>query len=299
MEKTEFKQGVIYALTAYCLWGIAPLYFKLLGHVPAPEILMHRIIWSFVLLLLLVVCTRQIDALKELLKKPKQLLVLAVTSVLVGANWLIFIWAVNDDRLLEASLGYFINPLLNVALGMIFLKERLPRLQLMAVGLAAFGVLLQLIVYGSVPWVSLLLAGTFGVYGLLKKKINLKAVTGLFVETAILAPAALIYWWQLESSTASFATNTWSLNWTLICAGVVTTLPLLAFSAAATRIPYYMLGLFQYIGPSAMFIMAITMFSEELDQTKLTTFAFIWGALFIFVYDMWRQSRKRKKLEAA
>ncbi len=297
MHKTEFKQGVIYALIAYSLWGMAPLYFKLLGQISALEILMHRVVWSFVLLFFLVIATRQIDAVKQVLKKPKQLLMLSITAVLVAINWLIFIWSVNDDRLLEASLGYFINPLLNVALGMIFLKERLPRLQLIAVGLAALGVLIQLFVYGSIPWVSLLLASSFGVYGLLKKTINLKAVTGLFIETAILMPVALMYWWQLQTSTVVLFDNPLSLNITLISAGIVTTLPLLAFSAAATRIPYYMLGLFQYIGPSAMFVMAITLFSEELDQAKMTTFAFIWAALLLFVFDIWRQSRKRKRFK--
>lgn len=294
MEKNEYNKGIVYALIAYGLWGVAPLYFKYIDYISAPEILMHRVIWSFVLLLLLVVASGQINEVKKLLKMPRQLYVLLCTSFLVGVNWLIFIWAVNDGRLLEASLGYYINPLLNVALGMIFLKERLPRLQLMAVGLAAFGVVIQLVVYGSIPWVSLCLAGTFGVYGLLKKKVNLKAVTGLFVETAILLPLALLYWLQLSSDSADFTSNDFSLNVVLICAGIVTTLPLLAFSAAATRIPFYMLGLFQYIGPSAMFIMAIALFSEELDQTKLTTFVFIWLALILFVFDIWRQSKKAK-----
>ncbi|MEH6442993.1 MAG: EamA family transporter RarD [Oceanospirillaceae bacterium] len=295
MENVEFRKGVIYALIAYSLWGIAPLYFKLISQISAPEILMHRVIWSFALLFLLVIFTGQFNEVKLLLKKSKQLYVLFFTSLLVGTNWLIFIWAVNSDRLLEASLGYYINPLLNVALGMFFLKEKLPKLQLFAVGVATFGVLIQLIVYGSIPWVSLLLAGSFGIYGLMKKKVNLKAVTGLFVETAFLLPLALIYWWQLDTDTANFSLNSLSLNFTLICAGIVTTLPLLAFSASATRIPFYMLGLFQYIGPSAMFVMAITLFSEELDQTKLTTFIFIWLALIIFVYDLWRQARKKRK----
>ncbi len=293
MEKSEFKMGVIYALIAYTLWGVAPLYFKLIQQVPAGEILMHRIIWSFVLLLFLVYITKQTKQVLSLFKAPKQMLVLAITSLLIATNWLVFIWAVNSDRMLEASLGYFINPLFNVVLGMIFLNERLPRLQIFAVLIAALGVLFQLIMFGSIPWVSLILAGSFGVYGLLKKKVKLKAITGLFAETAILMPFALIYWWQLSSSTSSLEYNSFTLNLTLLCAGVVTTLPLLAFSAAATRIPYYMIGLFQYIGPSMMFIMAITLFSEVLDQTKLITFSFIWLALFIFVFDMWRQARKR------
>ncbi len=298
MEKTEFKQGVIYALAAYVMWGFAPLYFKLLDQVPAPEILMHRIIWSFVLLFFLVLASGQLEQVLLLLKKPKKLAILLVTAVLVAFNWLVFIWAVNSDQILEASLGYFINPLLNVALGVIFLKERLPRLQLFAVALAACGVLIQLLVFGSIPWVSLVLAGSFGVYGLIKKKVQLKAITGLFVETAILLPLALLYWLQLDSASSDFSNNTLTLNITLICAGVITSLPLLAFAAAAVRIPYYMMGLFQYIGPSMMFVMAITLFGEVLDATKLTTFAFIWLALMIFVYDIWRQSKKRKAIES-
>ncbi|MCJ8339644.1 MAG: EamA family transporter RarD [Pseudomonadales bacterium] len=299
MQKTEFKQGVIYALAAYVMWGFAPLYFKLLDQVPAPEILMHRIIWSFALLFLLVLVSGQLEQVLQLLKKPKKLAVLLVTAVLVAFNWLVFIWAVNSDQILEASLGYFINPLLNVALGMIFLNERLPRLQLFAVALAACGVVIQLLVFGSIPWVSLVLAGSFGVYGLIKKKVQLKAITGLFVETAILLPLALLYWLQLDSDSSDFSDNSLRLNVTLICAGVITSLPLLAFAAAAVRIPYYMMGLFQYIGPSMMFVMAITLFGEVLDATKLTTFAFIWLALIIFVFDIWRQSKKRKAKQSA
>ncbi|EPJ46161.1 MAG: protein rarD [Osedax symbiont Rs2] len=296
MEKSEFKQGVLFALGAYVMWGFAPLYFKLIDQVPAPEILMHRIIWSFAFLLILVMISGQLEQVIQLLKKPKKMAVLLVTAILVAFNWLVFIWAVNSDQILEASLGYFINPLLNVALGVIFLKERLPRLQLFAVALAALGVLIQLLVFGSIPWVSLVLAGSFGVYGLIKKKVQLKAITGLFVETAILLPLALLYWLQLDSATSNFSDNTLRLNVTLICAGVITSLPLLAFAAAAVRIPYYMMGLFQYIGPSMMFVMAITLFDEVLDATKLTTFAFIWLALIIFVYDIWRQSKKRKAI---
>lgn len=299
MEKSDFRQGVIYAVLAYGMWGVAPLYFKLIDYVPAPEILMHRIIWSFFVVAILVLLTGQVSAVRNLISQPKQLLTLVFTSVLVAANWLLFIWAVNNDRLLDASLGYYINPLLNVALGMVFLGERLPRVQLAAVGLAAVGVLIQIVHFGSIPWVSLLLAISFGVYGLFKKKVKLQAVTGLFVETAILVPVALLYWLQIESSTSAFSENTWTLNITLMSAGVVTMLPLLAFSAAAVRIPFYMLGLFQYIGPSVMFLMAIFLFDEKLDQAKMTTFAFIWVALAIFTLDMWRQSKKRKLAEVS
>ena len=295
MEKNEFKQGVIYALCAYTLWGVAPLYFKYIDQISPIEIIMHRVIWSFSLLFLLVLLTGQLKVVKDIIKQPKLMLILSATSLLIGVNWLIFIWAVNNDRMLEASLGYFINPLLNVALGMLFLNERLPKLQLAAVALAFFGVALQLVVYGSIPWVSLALAFSFGIYGLIKKKVQLKAVTSLFIETAILVPPAIIYWCITTSETTNFQVNSLSLNLVLISACVVTTLPLLAFSAAATRIPYYMLGLFQYIGPSMMFVMAIVLFGEALDQTKLTTFAFIWAALILFVFDVWRRARNKKR----
>ncbi len=293
MEKNEFKQGVIYALCAYTLWGFAPLYFKYIDHIDPLEIIMHRIIWSFALLLLLVLAMGQWSVLKDILRRPKQLVVLAIASVLVGSNWLIFIWAVNNDRMLEASLGYFINPLLNVALGMLFLGERLPRLQLFAVAIAFFGVSIQVVLFGTIPWVSLALACSFGVYGLIKKKIKLKALTSLCIETAILTPPAIVYWFFLESESASFVSNEWSLNLTLVSAGIVTTLPLLAFGAAATRLPYYVQGLFQYIGPSLMFILAIVVFNEELDQTKLITFGFIWAALIVFSFDSLK-ARKTK-----
>lgn len=291
---SEFKQGVCYALTAYVLWSIAPLYFKLIEQVSPGEILMHRIIWSFIFLLILLFATRQVGEVVGYFKRPKLLLLSSITACLVASNWLVFIWAVHNEQLLEASLGYFINPMVNVALGVVFLRERIPRLQLFAVAVATFGVLFQLIVFGYIPLVSLALAMTFAVYGLLKKKIKVKAVTGLFIETTILLPAALYYWWFIESDTSSFANNPMSLNVTLICAGIVTTLPLLAFSAGATRIPYYMIGLLQYIGPSAMFVLAIVVFDETLDQTKLITFAFIWLALFIFVYDIVVKLRKSK-----
>lgn len=295
MQNSEFRQGIIYALLAYGLWGLAPLYFKLIDQVPVAEILMHRVLWSFVLLLGLVLLARQWPQVVDVLKRPKRLALTVVTSVLIGLNWSVFIWAISNDRLLEASLGYFINPLLSVALGMFFLKERLSNMQLFAVGLAATGVVIQLMVFGSIPWVALCLAISFGFYGLFKKQIKLKAVTGLFIETAMLAPVALWYWLQIEhSATSSFADNDLSLNISLLCAGIVTTLPLLAFAGAAVRIPLYLLGLFQYIGPSMMFVMAIALFGESLDAAKLSTFVFIWLALAVFVLDMWRaKSRAR------
>ncbi|BDY06878.1 EamA family transporter RarD [Ferrimonas sp. YFM] len=293
MQNQEMRQGIIFALMAYSMWGFAPLYFKAIAEVPATEILMHRVIWSFALMALLVAFTGQLGAVRQLLRNPKQLWTLVATAILVAGNWLIFIWAVNSGRMLEASLGYFINPLVNVALGMVFLGERLPKMQLAAVGVAVIGVVVELIQFGSLPWISLALAVSFGLYGLLRKKVALQSVTGLFVETSLMLPVALLFWWQLDSPTADLTSNSLDLNLLILAAGVVTTLPLLAFAAAAVRIPFYMLGLFQYIGPSLMFILATTLYGETLDPAMLTTFCFIWAALLMFTLDLWRRSRAK------
>lgn len=295
MPDTEFRKGIILALSAYFLWGFAPLYFKLLGQVSATEILLHRIIWSFILLVVLMSFIGGFGRLKALINEPKRLLILAVTSVLIAANWLLFIWAVNNDHMLDASLGYFINPLFNVLLGMIFLGERLRRLQWFAVGLAASGVVIQLISFGSIPLMSLALASSFGFYGLLRKKANVDAKTGLLVETAILFPFALMYLLMtLDTATANMLTNSWDLNLLLIAAGIITTVPLLCFAGAAIRIPLSMLGFFQYIGPSIMFILAISLFNEPFDIEKGVTFGFIWAALVVFSIDMLIRRRKQR-----
>lgn len=297
MPDLDYRKGVLLAVCAYAIWGVAPLYFKLLHHVPATEILMHRVIWSFFFMIILMQFMGGFGRLRLVLKHPKQLAVLFATSVLIAANWLIFIWAVNNDHMLDASLGYFINPLFNVLLGMLFLGERLRKLQWLAVSLASAGVLVQLISFGSIPLLSLALAASFGFYGLLRKKVNIDAKTGLLVETAILLPIALGYLLiTLDSSSVSMLTNSINLNLLLIAAGIVTTIPLLCFAGAAVRIPFSILGFFQYIGPSIMFILAVKLFNEPFDIEKGITFGFIWGALIIFVGDMLLQRQRRNTL---
>ncbi|QYJ85827.1 EamA family transporter RarD [Shewanella mesophila] len=294
MADTEYRKGIVLALCAYSLWGFAPLYFKLLNQVSATEILLHRVIWSFVFMVILMQFIGGFAKLRQLFKRPKQLAVLTITSILIAGNWLLFIWAVNNDHMLDASLGYFINPLLNVLLGMLFLGERLRKLQWFAVSLACAGVLVQLISFGSIPLVSLALAASFGFYGLLRKKVNVDAKTGLLVETAILLPVAIIYLFAtLDSATANMLTNNINMNLLLIAAGVVTSVPLLCFAGAATRIPLSMLGFFQYLGPSIMFILAVSLFNEPFDLEKGVTFAFIWSALLIFTLDMGLRARRR------
>ncbi|HDX8616393.1 EamA family transporter RarD [Aeromonas dhakensis] len=300
MQQHVQRQGVIYALCAYTLWGLAPIYFKTIAAVPAAEILTHRMIWSCALLLVLTLLGRQWHKVQAVLRQPKVLLTLAFTSVTVGGNWLLFIWAINNGHMLDASLGYYINPLFNVLLGMLFLSEKLRRLQWWAVGLAAIGVAIQIIAFGSLPWIALVLASSFAIYGLIRKKLALDALTGLLIETLIMLPPAAIYLWGIADSPTSHLTqNDWHLNLLLIAAGAVTTAPLLCFTAAATRLKLSTLGFFQYIGPSLMFILAVTLYGEALALDKMITFAFIWSALVLFSLDGLRSGKRRQAAEQA
>jgi chloramphenicol-sensitive protein RarD len=293
-EQQQTRQGIIYAVGAYLMWGVAPMYFKMLQPVTALEILSHRILWSFVLLTLLVYFGRQWPLARIILKDKRKLAYLSLTSLLIGGNWLIFIWAVNHDHMLDASLGYYINPLLNVLLGMVFLKERLRKPQWLAVGLAFCGVAVQLILFGSVPVVAITLAISFGLYGLLRKKIALHAQVGLFIETLLLFPIAAIYlFWIADTPTSHMGNNDWQLNLLLMMAGVVTTAPLLCFTAAATRLKLSTLGFFQYIGPSLMFLLATLLYGEPLTPDKIITFTFIWGALVVFTLDGLKHHRRQ------
>lgn len=295
-QANQTQRGVILALGAYTMWGIAPIYFKSLQHVSPLEILSHRVIWSFFFLAGLIVISKSWGKVRAVLRKPKMLLMLVATAFLVGGNWLIFIWAVNNNFMLDASLGYYINPLLNVILGMFFLGERLRPLQWLAVALATCGVAVQLIQFGSLPWIALALAASFGLYGLLRKKINLDAGTGLFMETCILLPLASIYVLLIaDSPTADWTANPASTNLLLVAAGIVTTLPLLCFTGAATKLKLSTLGFFQYIGPSLMFLLAITVYGESFTADKGYTFAFIWGALVLFSVDGIKGHRQARK----
>lgn len=300
MQQHVQRQGVIYALCAYTLWGLAPIYFKTIAAVPAAEILTHRMIWSCALLLVLTLLGRQWHKVQAVLRQPKVLLTLAFTSITVGGNWLLFIWAINNGHMLDASLGYYINPLFNVLLGMLFLSEKLRRLQWWAVGLAAIGVAIQIIAFGSLPWIALVLASSFAIYGLIRKKLALDALTGLLIETLIMLPPAAIYLWGIADSPTSHLTqNDWHLNLLLIAAGAVTTAPLLCFTAATTRLKLSTLGFFQYIGPSLMFILAVTLYGEALALDKMITFAFIWSALVLFSLDGLRSGKRRQAAEQA
>ncbi|WP_045418041.1 EamA family transporter RarD [Vibrio owensii] len=299
-EQQRSRQGVLLAIGAYTMWGIAPIYFKSIAEVSPLEILSHRVIWSFFLLAALLHFGRHWRSVRDIIKNKTKMMFLVSTAILVGANWLIFIWAVNSNHMLDASLGYYINPLINVLLGMVFLGERLRKLQWFAVVLAACGVLVQLFVFGSVPVVAIALAMSFGFYGLLRKKVSVEAQTGLFIETLVMLPAAVIYLLFIASSpTSNMLDNPMQLNTLLIAAGVITTLPLLCFTGAATRLKLSTLGFFQYIGPSLMFLLAVLIYGEPFTSDKAITFAFIWGALVVFSFDGLRNNRKSRKAARA
>ncbi|WP_139685931.1 EamA family transporter RarD [Vibrio tasmaniensis] len=295
-EQQRTRQGVLLAVAAYTMWGIAPIYFKSLSEVSPFEILSHRVVWSFFLLAFLLHMSRGWRKVRDTLTSKPKMLYLVATSILVGANWLIFIWAVNSNHMLDASLGYYINPLINVLLGMFFLGERLRKIQWFAVSLAAIGVIIQLIAFGSVPIVAIALAFSFGFYGLLRKKVSLEAQTGLFIETLVMLPIAATYLLFIaDSATSDFSMNPMQLNLLLVAAGVITTVPLLCFTGAATRLKLSTLGFFQYIGPSLMFLLAVLIYGEAFTSDKAITFAFIWGALVIFSFDGLRNNKKNKR----
>ncbi|UPR52119.1 EamA family transporter RarD [Vibrio cyclitrophicus] len=295
-DQQRTRQGILLAVAAYTMWGIAPIYFKSLSEVSPFEILSHRVVWSFFLLAFLLHMSRGWRKVRDTLTSKPKMLYLVATSILVGANWLIFIWAVNSNHMLDASLGYYINPLINVLLGMFFLGERLRKLQWFAVSLAAIGVIIQLIAFGSVPIVAIALAFSFGFYGLLRKKVSLEAQTGLFIETLVMLPIAATYLLFIaDSATSDFLMNPMQLNLLLVAAGVITTVPLLCFTGAATRLKLSTLGFFQYIGPSLMFLLAVLIYGEAFTSDKAITFAFIWGALVVFSFDGLRNNKKNKR----
>ena len=290
LEANSNRNGAVSALCAYLLWGFAPIYFKLLSEIEPGEILMHRVIWSALFLLVMIVAMKKWSQLVAVFRQPKVLLLLSLSASFLAVNWFLFIWAINNNHLLDASLGYYINPLFNVVLGMLFFHERLRRNQLIAVGLAFTGVLVQLVALGTLPMISLALASTFAIYGLIRKKLPVNSFIGLFIESLLMLPIALIYWFFfVESSTSNMALNTTNLNFTLIMAGVVTTAPLLFFTAAGKRLALSTFCFFQYLGPSIMFLLATFYYQETMKSAELITFVFIWAALILYSVDSLRK----------
>ncbi|MDZ7279878.1 EamA family transporter RarD [Pantoea eucrina] len=296
MDTHQTRHGIGYALGAYFIWGIAPAYFKLVKAVPPTEIMTHRVIWSALFMLILITLTRSWKQVANVVKQPRKVLLLALTALTVGGNWLLFIWAVNNQHMLEASLGYFINPLINVVFGMLFLRERFRTLQWLAVALATLGVLVQLWQFGSLPIIALGLALSFAFYALIRKKIQVDAQSGMLIETAWLFPLAAIYLFGFaDSATSHLSANPLALNLKLVAAGIVTTIPLMLFAAACARLRLSTVGFFQYLGPTLMFLLAVLFYGEHLTTDKLVTFGFIWLALAIFIFDALLFSARTRK----
>ena len=279
-------QGYIYAILAFSFWGLVPIYFKLISTVSPTEVLAHRIIWSVVLLFGIVLVSKQFGAFKLLIKDISKIKYLVLSSLLVSTNWLVFIWAVSNNMITESSLGYYINPLVNFMLGIIFFKDRPSFWQKVAIGLAFLAIVYQVISIGSVPIVSLALAFSFAFYGLIRKKVNLPTVSGLYIETLILFPIALLYFsYLISTGDNAFVLPLNGVSYLLLLAGIITVIPLLWFNAAATKISLIHIGFFQYIGPTVSFLLAIFVYDEPLGKEKLVTFILIWIALLIFSVD--------------
>lgn len=279
--------GVACAVGAFGLWGLFPLYFKTVAHVPAPEVLSHRILWSVLFVALLLWLLRQWPAVFAALRDRPTLLRLLVSALLIALNWLVFIWAVAHDRVLEGSLGYFITPLVSVLLGRLVLGETLTRLQWLAVVLAAAGVAWMLAGIGRLPWVSLLLAATFGSYGLVRKTTVVAAAPGLFVETLLLAAPALGFLLWLGDD-GVFGHGTLASDGLLAAAGLVTAIPLILFAQAARRLRLASVGLFQYITPTGHLLLAVLVFGEPFTPDHAISFGCIWLALALYSFSAWR-----------
>ncbi len=285
--------GAVCAFFAFLIWGLSPIYWRALHGVGAFEIILHRIIWSFFFLIPLILAKRQWAALYRVFRSPKILSVLFSTAILVASNWLVYIWAVNNERVLEASLGYYINPLVNILLGRIFLNERLRHTQALAVLLAAMGVVLLTIAYGTFPWVSLALAFSFGIYGLIRKVAEVGALVGLTVETLLLAIPAGVWLLVLHHRNESAFLHTgMDTDLLLVGTGILTATPLLLFALGAKRITLTSLGFIQYTAPTGMFLLGITIFGESFTPIHGVTFGLIWTALAIYSWDMFQNQVK-------
>ncbi|WP_110687279.1 EamA family transporter RarD [Salinicola aestuarinus] len=287
-EAKSARDGVGLGILAYSLWGCFPLFFALFDGVPALEVLVHRILWSCVFLIMIVTLLGRWQAVLAGIRRPGALLPVAGCAVLIAANWGLFIYAVETARVLQASLGYFITPLVNVALGMVAFQERLGRWQAMAILFAVAGIVLQLIWLGRLPWISLCLAASFGTYGLLRKKVVLDGLSGLLVETALLAPVTLgAFLWLTTTGTSHF-TQSLSTGALLMASGIITTLPLLAFAGAARRLRLATLGFLMYLNPSLQLFIALVVFGEPLNHAQLATFLLIWIGLVIYSLSTWQ-----------
>ena len=291
--------GPLAAALAYILWGLFPLYIKLVAHVPVLEIVLHRSLWALVFVLALLALRRQFAWLAPVLRQPRTLAIFGLSALLLGANWLLYVWAVNNGRVLDASLGYFINPLVNVLLGCVVLHERPRPLQWAAVALAAAGVLWLAVGAGHVPWVSLLLAASFGFFGLLRKTAPLGAIEGLALETLLLGPLAVAgLLWLGAGGQGHFLQGDGRTDVLLLAAGPATAIPLLLFAYGARRVTLATLGLLQYLGPSIQFVLGVFLYQEPFSASRGVGFALIWAALALYSAESLRLMRRKRMVAA-
>lgn len=291
MSGKAARTGLACALGAFSVWGLSPLYFHAVGSIPAGEIVAHRVLWSVLLLAAWIGWRQGYGTLRSVFGQPRLIALLALTASLTSLNWLVFVWSVGAGRLVESSLGYFINPLVNVLFGRLFLGERLRPLQRIAVAIATAGVALKVWQTGQLPWIALFLAGTFGTYGLLRKRAPIDAQNGLFIETLLVAPIAIGYlgWLAAQGDLHLGATST--VTALLPFAGVMTTIPLALFAEAARRLPLSTVGLVQYLSPTLNFLIAVWVFGEAFRGGDLAAFGLIWAALALYSADALRAGK--------
>lgn len=291
---TETRQGFALGFGAYMLWGVFPVYWKLLEHVPSFEILAHRMTWSLVFVVVLVVARGTFRTVSDALTDRKTVLVYGSAAALLAVNWGTYIWGVNAGYIVETSLGYFINPLLNVAFGALLLGERLRRGQWIAIGLAGVGVVYLTVMLGRLPWIALVLAFSFATYSVIKKKAALGAIEGLTVETTLMVPLAGGYLvWLMVTAQAHLFTDGVQTDVLLLCSGIATGLPLILFAGAVKRLTLTTIGLLQYFAPTIQFLLGVLVYGEPMEATRLMGFAFIWTGLMVFSVEGILTARRR------
>jgi chloramphenicol-sensitive protein RarD len=297
----EYRAGIGVAAASFVLWGLMPLYWHLLKAVPSLQIVAHRVVWSTLLVVTWLLWKHGRGWLRAAMARPRAAWMLGLSGLLIGFNWSLYIWAVNAGHVVETSLGYFINPLLNVVIGVLFLRERLTPWQWLSVAIAGAGVLWLTFNYGSFPWIALALALSFGLYGLLRKLLAIDAVSGLGVESMYLfLPAlALLLWGEANGSGGFLDGWGWGLGALLVVSGVLTALPLIGFAYAVRRVPLSVVGLMQYIAPTLQFLLGVLVFQEAFDRDRAIGFVFIWAALVIFALDGVLRARRPAAMAAA
>ncbi|MFJ8256404.1 EamA family transporter RarD [Peribacillus asahii] len=300
MNLNNEKDGVVFAILSYVMWGLTPIYWKLTQYISSGEILAQRVLWSFISMLVLLILLKKwniyVEFVKEIIKKPKLFWSLFLASVLISSNWGIFMWAVIEGKIVEASLGQYINPLTSMLIGVIVLKEKISGSQVLAFILAGMGMLTLTLHYGVIPWISLSLALTFGFYGLAKKLIKADSTIGLALETMMITPIAIVFLTYLMFQSQIEFFNSVSTSLLLIGSGAVTVLPLLLFTMSAKKVTLSLLGILQYISPTIVLVSGVLLYNETLSQAHLIAFIFIWSALVIYIFSSITKRGKKSKV---